>query len=273
MKLSRLAKNFYSKGVQMILNKKVLHILGDSRFGGGVRVVISLAKMARERGWQSDALSTDFEVGKELRKHGIRVIGLPVIWRNHHPLRDLVGLMRLICFLRSGDYFIVHTHTSKGGFVGRLAAKVAGIPIIIHTVHGFAFHEFSHPVSLYFYSRLERLAAHWCHRIITVSSFHRDWALRLGIASSDKIIAIPNGIATDHLTVTTPRLEMRETLGLSADERVILTMGRLFPQKGMEYLIQAMPKVLSGVDEPAVLLIVGEGPLLDNLQKLTEKCG
>lgn len=257
----------------MILKTKVLHIVGDSQFGGGVRVVLSLVKMAREQGWQSDVLSTNFEVAKELKKYSIRVIGLPAIWRKNCPPRDLVGLIRLVRFLRSGEYSIVHTHTSKGGFIGRLSAKMAKVPIVIHTVHGFAFHEFSSPVSLFTYTWLERLAAHWCDRIITVSKFHRDWAIRLGIASPDKIIAIPNGITTDHLNVTTPRLEMRETLGLSADDIVILTMGRLFPQKGMEYLICAMPKVLSSMAKPVFLLIAGDGPLLDNLQRLTKKCG
>ncbi|MEM4202814.1 MAG: glycosyltransferase family 4 protein [Candidatus Methanomethylicaceae archaeon] len=253
--------------------KKILHIIGDSRFGGGVRVILSLIKMAQHHGWVADVLSTDPVVKREFELRGVKVVALPVIWRNTSPVRDCVGLVRLIHFLASSDYSIVHTHTSKGGFIGRLAARMARIPIIIHTVHGFAFHEFSHPVSLYFYSRLERLAAHWCHCIITVSNFHRDWALRLGIAPPDKIIAIPNGISTDHLRVTTALLEMRARLGLSSKDKVILTLGRLFPQKGVEYLIQAMPRVLSSVGQPVVLLIAGEGPLLDNLRGLTEKYG
>lgn len=253
--------------------RKILHIIGDSRFGGGVRVILSLIKMAQQHGWEADVLSTDPVVKQEFESKGIRVVSLPVIWRNHHPVRDIIGLFRLSCFLSSSDYSIVHTHTSKGGFVGRLAAKLAKIPIIIHTAHGFAFHEFSNPIALIVYSRLEQLATRWCHRIITVSNFHRNWALRLGIAPPDKIVAIPNGIATDYLTVTVHRSEMRRILGLSSKDVVILAMGRLFPQKGLEYLIQAMPYILAGANRSTYLLLAGEGPMLDKLHKLAKVCG
>lgn len=252
---------------------RVLHIVGDSKFGGGVWYVLSLVKMAREHGWEADVLGTDPRILQELKNRNIGAVPLSVIRRAHNPVWDLIGLFRLLSFLQSSSYSIVHTHTSKGGFIGRLAARVAGVPIIIHTVHGFAFHEFSSPVALLFYATLERIAAHWCDRIITVSSFHREWALQLKIAPPDKITAIPNGISPERLKAHRLCAEVREELGLGAENKVVMTLGRLFPQKGLEYLIRAVPKVVAQVGDKARIIVVGEGPLHTDLEDLAHSTG
>ncbi len=107
----------------------------------------------------------------------------------------------------------MHTHTSKGGFVGRLAARLAGVPVILHTAHGFAFHEGS-PVSIrLFYSTLERIASGWCDRIVSVSEFHRRWAIELGMCSPRQIIAIPNGIPEVGRNREVGLAELRRQLG------------------------------------------------------------
>ena len=106
---------------------RLLHIIGESRFGGVASIILGLGRVAQAEGWQVDVLTTDPVVQKAVIQHGLGVVNLDVIRREIRPLWDIGGLFRLHEFLRRESYHIVHTHTSKGGFVGRLAARLAPI--------------------------------------------------------------------------------------------------------------------------------------------------
>jgi glycosyltransferase involved in cell wall biosynthesis len=252
---------------------KVLHITGDSKFGGGSIIILRLAELAKQQGWQVDVLTTDLAFQKALSKSEIGVEPLDCIWRDTHPLRDLHGLYRLSAFLRGAGYTLVHTHTSKAGFVGRLAAKMAGVPVVLHTAHGFAFHERSSPLTVRAFAALERLAAYAADSVITVSEFHRDWADRLGIGNREKLVAIPNGIPPERVRPSRSRVQVRAELGYEHDEYVIVCVGRLAPQKGLEYLIQAVPSFYSRLGRTLKVVLVGEGPARSAIETQAKSLG
>jgi len=246
---------------------RLLHIVGESRYGGIARIILGLGRVAQAEGWQVDVLTTDPVVQKVVTQHGLGLVNLDVIRREIRPLWDLGGLLRLHRFLRSEAYHIVHTHTSKGGFVGRLAARLAGTPVIVHTAHGFAFHEGSPAAPRLFYSALERLASRWCDRIVSVSQFHRDWAIQLGICASRKIMAIPNGVAEATRNHRMGSMELRRQLGARPGQLLILSISRLAADKGLDHLIEAtalLPRAARHVH----VVIAGDGPSSDQLKQL-----
>jgi lipopolysaccharide/colanic/teichoic acid biosynthesis glycosyltransferase len=246
---------------------KLLHVVGDSKFGGGSVIILDLARMARDLGWEVDVLTTDPALIKVLEENGLGVVYLEAIWRDIRPVRDLRGLWKLYRFLRRNPYTLVHTHTSKGGFVGRLAAKMAGVPAIIHTVHGFAFHEQSKPSAMRVYAALERRAANWCNRMITVSEFHRRWGLSLGIGDENKMVAIPNGIAPERIEVTKGREATRAEHGLQPGDFLIVSIGRLADGKGLDDLLAAVATVRRQISRPVKLWLPGTGPIQPALEQ------
>jgi len=251
---------------------RVLHVIGESRFGGAAKIILGLGQVARSEGWQVDVLTTDPIFQQAVRQHGFGLVNLDVIRREIRPLWDFGGLLRLVKFLRSEPYHVVHTHTSKGGFVGRLASRLAGVPVIVHTVHGFAFHEGS-PVSVrLFYSALERIASRWCNRIVSVSEFHREWAIQLGMCSPRHIVAIPNGIAEAGRNHEVELAELRRQLGARPGELVILSMARLAADKGLEYLIAAAA-MLARTERRIRVAIAGDGPARERLEQLATSLG
>lgn len=121
------------------------------------------------------------------------------------------------------------------------------------------------------YARVESTAARWCHRIVTVSEFHRDWALRLGIGRPEQLVAIPNGVPEQRLRAVRGRDEVLGELGL-ADRFVALSTGRLAEQKGLEYLVRAAALLPDDLP-PTAILLAGDGPLKDDLARLIAELG
>jgi len=182
------------------------------------------------------------------RAHGI---GVHVVQMQRHaaPFGDLLALIRLTRLLRRLQPDIVHAHSSKAGFLGRLAAHLAHVPTAIYTPHAFAFEITGAPVRRVLYRLLERIARRWTTCLVAVSQSEREAALSLGYAPG-QIVLIHNGIATKNEEQRTKNDSAAPTIGF---------IGRLCLQKGPDILLSAVPAILEHLPQASIRL-VGDGP-------------
>ena len=244
---------------------KALHVLGGGAWGGGSVVVLAITKAMIARGDQVSVIALDDETARRFREAGAVPVRLPLWFRPISPL-DIIPLVALWLLCLRRRYDLVLTHTSKGGMLGRLAARLAGVPAIVHYVHGFAFHEFTQPLVKPFFVALERLAARFCDAIISVGEAHRQTAIRLGIKKPECIHTVLNGIDLRRF-LNVDRARARRSLGFGDDEIILGSNGRLSAQKGFEYMIRALPEIVARF--PRVrLAIAGVGPREEELRTL-----
>lgn len=234
-------------------------------------LMLELGRAAQEQGFEVDVLATDPVFREMIQEQGLGLVDLDVIRREIRPVWDFRGLQRLTGFLARSSYTLVHTHTTKPGIVGTLAARRAGVPAIMHTVHLFPFHEETTRLTTAAYMGAERLAARWCDSIVTVSEHQREWALRARIGKPDQIIAIPNGVPTERAQSRRQPAEIRAELDLG-DGFMMLSTGRLAEQKGLEHLIRAAALLRDELPDARVVL-AGDGPLRAQLSRLASDLG
>ncbi|MGO4599397.1 glycosyltransferase family 4 protein [Terrabacter sp. 2RAF25] len=258
-----------------LAGKKVLHVLGGSAYGGGSKVILNLARAALAEGAQVDILTTNDQMAREARAAGVGVVHVDVIRRSIHPVRDLRGLLGLISLLRRHKYDMVHTHTSKAGIIGRVAARVAGVPFILHTMHGLAFHERSPKWQVLAVGVAERFGAAFCDLVVSVSHSHGDLALRLRLVPEGKLVVIPNGIREALPVQPSAVNSVRKELSEGGMRTILLCHGRLATQKGIEYLLDALALLQSegALPRDVRLAVAGEGPLGQDLKVRAEQLG
>jgi glycosyltransferase involved in cell wall biosynthesis len=254
---------------------KVLHIHTLPIISGsGINTFLSMKGMDREVFKVDLACAPNGRLIELAKKGHIRVHTFKNLVQPIHPVKDLLSVIDLVSFLRRNYYHIVHTHNSKAGFVGRLAARIAGVPVVIHTVHGFAFHGQEPAWRQLLYRNLEKLAAHLCDRMIFISQPLIDWALKEGVTKKDKIVRIYSGIDLNEFQPATFDEEQRarEKWGIGPNDPVMGIVSKLWEGKGHEVLIKAFKDVKKDMNK-AKLVIVGEGYLEDKLRSLTDTLG
>jgi len=205
-----------------------------------------------------------------LRARGLQVAVVPMR-RGIRPLANLAAYRQLVSHLRSHEYDIVHTHCSVGGFLGRKAARRAGVPAIVHTPHVFPF-EWAKGLRHRLYLDLERRAARWSDRIVALTESQKRRALDNRVCAESKLTVIPNGISTWQYDHDEERARKRKALGIAPDEPLIGAVARLVPQKGLDVFLRAAKLVAQRLAN-ARFLIVGEGPLERKLRSLAKHLG
>ncbi len=223
-------------------------------------LLLGQLRSLRQAGYDVTGISSPGPDVPVVEAAGIRHIAVPMTRRAFTPWADLIALYRLYGVLRREQFTIVHTHTPKAGLLGRWAAKLAGVPIIVHTHHGFIFHEHSPRLWRRFFVGLERATARSTDLVFYQSREDVETAQRERIGQADQIVCLGNGIDTrtfdpERLT-TEMRAHKRAELGLPSDGPVVGFVGRLVREKGLLELFAAARMVREQV--PGVrFLVVG----------------
>jgi len=197
---------------------------------------------------------------------GFRVRFVPKLVREIRPWKDLWALVCLCRFLREEKPDIVHTHSSKAGVLGRMAARLMGVPAVVHTVHGFGFTPAQSHVVRGMFVFLERLLARVTTAMIFVSKANRDQALAQGIGQESQMHLIRAAVSLRAYFELVRRREPLPGLRFSPADKLVTTVGPFKPQKNLVDFIRAA--ALVSVRHPeAKFLIVGDGEGRASLEK------
>jgi len=218
-------------------------------------------------------LGAEGSIEDAVRQSGIAIHREPYLLRNPAPLRDLLTLRRLEARFRRGRYDIVHTHTSKAGWLGRIAAERAGVPNIVHTPHGNVFHGYFHPAVARAFVWMERHAARRTHRIIELTPGGIEEHLAEGIGQRAQYRVVFSGIDTaPYDAAIAAREATRAALDCPPGALLIGGVGRLEPIKGFTYFVDAALRLAEALPQ-ARFVLAGQGSDLDALRKRAAPLG
>ena len=260
---------------------KVVHIITRLILGGAQENTLYTAiGQCRDPRFEVTLLCGVDEAGEgnmfaEANRAGVKTVVLPSLVREIRPMTDLRALVGIYRFLRRGSFTIVHTHSSKAGIIGRIAARAARVPVIVHTVHGLAFHEFQSAWKNRLYIRLERFCAPMTHKIISVSDRVGEAAMTPGIGRRDQHVTIYSGIELDLFLSVRDRMsvdEAKQLAGIPVGAPVVGKVARLFPLKGHEQFLAAAVEIARQVPE-TFFLFVGDGPLRNQIRADADRLG
>jgi len=190
---------------------------------------------------------------------------VPTLVRPIQPLNDLLTLLRLTRIFRSTRPKIVHTHSGKAGFLGRWAARRAGVPIIVHTIHGPSFGPFQGAPANCLFRAAERFAAQFTSHFVSVAEAMTRQYLAAGIGRPAQYTRIFSGFPLEPFLAAENDPAWRARLNLAPDDFVIGMISRLFKLKGHDDLLDIAPNLLRQCPR-AKFLLVGDGPWRGRLE-------
>jgi glycosyltransferase involved in cell wall biosynthesis len=204
---------------------------------------------------------------------GVPLAIVPALRRAIHPLRDLTSYHELKRILREYRPDVVHTHSAKGGFLGRAAASALGIGAIVHGVHGAPFHPYQNATSRALFRACERWAARRCHAFISVADAMTELMVTANVAPRERFTTIYSGMEVEpFLAADEHRLAVRRQLGYSDEHVVIGKIARLFRLKGHDDVIASAGKVVARHPQTR-FLFVGDGAWRQRLERRIVEAG
>lgn len=243
---------------------RVCHVITRLIVGGAQEnTLASVLGLSRIPPWKLELISGRTHGAEgSLEPVALAVPGLlriePDLVRPIHPYFDLAAYWRLRRHFKSTHPVIVHTHSGKAGIIGRLAARHAGVPVVIHTVHGPSFGPFQGGTANWILKAAERLAGRVTDRFVVVANAMERQYLAAGIGNSVQYVRIFSGFNLDPYLSADRDSALGARLGLNADHFVVGKIARLFELKGHDDLFQVAPALIRRLPNIR-FLIVGDG--------------
>ena len=238
---------------------KVCHVITRLIVGGAQENTVATCLGLRKLGYDCDLVT-----GPQTGPEGSLDAGMPVaiineLRREPNPVLDALACRELYRRFRARRYDIVHTHSGKAGFIGRLAAKLAGVPVIVHTIHGPSFYRYQNPIGNLIFRWAEQLAGEWTTQFVSVADAMTEQYQAAGITG--KYVTIHSGMNLEPFLRIEPRQDF-----------VVGKIARLFRLKGHEFLFEAAPQIVAAVPNVKFLL-VGDGIYRERYERWAERLG
>jgi glycosyltransferase involved in cell wall biosynthesis len=258
----------------MMFGRKIniLYIITKLELGGAQKQLLSLVRGLDKEKFNPYILSAYDGLLVNAAKDivGLKLIRCRLLERPIQPVKDILALFFIYRFIKNNKIDIVHTHSSKAGILGRLAASAAGVRNIVHTVHGWSFHKYQLKTAYYFYLFLEKICASFSSAIIVVSRWDKRLALQQGVGRQDQYRLIRYAINYEELKDDTEAAQARKELGLTEADLVVGMVACFKPQKSPLDFIKLAGAINKDFPD-AKFILVGDGVLRKQISVLIKK--
>lgn len=211
-----------------------------------------------------------------LRQVGVHPLLIPEMQRSLHYNNDIKAYFKIKSIIERFKPDIVHTHASKAGGLGRMAAFACNVPIVVHTFHGHVFHSYFNKAKTHFFKSVERRLARRTDRIIALSELQKtELVEEHRICSSEKVRVVPLGFDLFRFQENRheKRIAFRRSFQIGSDEIAIGIIGRLVPIKNHIFFLQAFARAKRDTSKRIKAILVGDGELRSELEKACDALG
>jgi glycosyltransferase involved in cell wall biosynthesis len=257
------------------MKAKVFHVITQLELGGAQKVTLmTLERLPRER----------YELGLVTSPDGILVdwanripslsrVWLPNLVRVVKPIQDSIALFKLWRLFRHEKPDIVHTHCAKAGILGRWAARLAGVPIIFHTYHGFGFNDVQGRMIKNFYVLLERLTGKWTTQTVVVSHANADVAEKSRIVQKDDWILCRDAISVHEFMQTAPRHANLREWNIPENQVIVGMVSCFKARKAPVDFVDIAARVLKETTREVHFIMAGDGELRPAIEARVRELG
>ena len=258
---------------------KVMQIIARMNIGGPAIYVTLIEEYLQQRGYDMQLITgnVDSDEGDMLyyaEEHGVTPTIIPELGRSLNPLLDLVTIWKLYRLIRQMKPDVVHTNTAKAGFVGRVAAWFARVPVVVHTFHGHVFHGYFSPLKTRLFILLEQITARMSDTIITITPRLRDeLSNTYHIAPESHFTVQAYGLDLAPFAEKTRNAgDFRRAWQIPLDTPLIGIVARLVPIKNHMLFLDAVAQVHQQIPN-AHFAIVGDGEMREQLESRVDELG